>query len=231
MFLATNGIVASRGINPLWTGLLTYHTADNTPNDALGVANGTLTNGATYATGKINNGFSLDGVNDYVSLGVVSAYNFGTGSFTISCWAYLTSDTYFKALLGIGGYSDTVNGFTIYVKPTQKVEVWRRVDSGGTYTTIGSTADNSFTLNAWHHVVLRRNSGTIDIFIDNTKTNIATGATYSLGSATGTSLIGDNGFSLPMPGKIDEIGVWGRDLSDSEVTELYNSGSGKQYPN
>ena len=54
--------------NPLWNGLQAYYTADNTPNDALGTYNGVLTNGATYGTGIINQGFSLDGVNDYVSV-------------------------------------------------------------------------------------------------------------------------------------------------------------------
>ena len=32
-------------------------------------------------------------------------------------------------------------------------------------------------------------------------------------------------------GILDEIGVWDRELTSTEVTELYNSGSGKQYPN
>ena len=51
------------GSNPLWNGLQAYYTADNTPNDALGNYNGTLTNDATYDTGIINQGFSLNGVN------------------------------------------------------------------------------------------------------------------------------------------------------------------------
>jgi hypothetical protein len=31
--------------------------------------------------------------------------------------------------------------------------------------------------------------------------------------------------------KLDAIGVWNRVLTATEVTELYNSGNGKQYPN
>ena len=53
----------------IWNNLVAYYTADNTANDAKGTYNGTLVNGTTYATGKINNGFSFDGVNDYVDLG------------------------------------------------------------------------------------------------------------------------------------------------------------------
>jgi hypothetical protein len=30
-------------------------------------------------------------------------------------------------------------------------------------------------------------------------------------------------------GKIDEVNIWNKELSASEITELYNSGNGKQY--
>lgn len=229
MFLATNGIVASRGINSLWTGLLTYHTGDNTPNDALGVANGTLTNGATYATGKINNGFSLDGVNDYVDLGAVSAYNFGTSDFSISFWINWGASGPNKAIFSIGGYATTDLSLSIYAN-SDKISVWRRA-SGGSYSLIGDTTAGTININTWYNVVLRRNGSTIDVFINNTKYTLTTGASYSLGNSTGTCMIGENGYGLYYQGKVDELGVWSRALSDSEVTELYNSGSGKQYPN
>jgi len=31
--------------------------------------------------------------------------------------------------------------------------------------------------------------------------------------------------------KIDAVNVWQKELTQSEITELYNSGNGKQYPN
>ena len=62
----------------LWNDLLAYYTADNTPNDALGNYNGTLVNGATYGTGIINQGVSLDGINDYVDMGNVLDFDGST---------------------------------------------------------------------------------------------------------------------------------------------------------
>ena len=42
-----------------------------------------------------------------------------------------------------------------------------------------------------------------------------------------TTIIG----AYEFPGIIDEVGLWdGKALTATEVTELYNSGSGKQYP-
>ena len=68
----------------LWNNLLAYYTADNTANDAKGTYNGTLTNGATYSTGKIGSGFQLDGINDYVNMGDVM--DIGLNSFTFNTW-------------------------------------------------------------------------------------------------------------------------------------------------
>ena len=36
---------------------------------------------------------------------------------------------------------------------------------------------------------------------------------------------------LPSGTNLDELNVWAKELTSSEVTELYNSGNGKQYPN
>ena len=86
MFLINPYILGGGAVaNPLWNDLLAYYTADNTPNDALGNYNGTLTNGATYGTGIINNGFSLDGVNDYINMGNILDFD-GTTPFSFNFW-------------------------------------------------------------------------------------------------------------------------------------------------
>ena len=49
--------------------------------------NGTLTNGPTWTTGKINNALSFDGTDDYVNAGNPPSLNL-TSSFTLSAWVY-----------------------------------------------------------------------------------------------------------------------------------------------
>jgi hypothetical protein len=51
---------------------------------------GTLINGPTFATGKYGNAISLDGVNDYVSLGNPAELQL-TGSMTLSAWVNASS--------------------------------------------------------------------------------------------------------------------------------------------
>ena len=227
MFLINPYILqASGGAFPS-TGLLAYYTADNTPNDALGTYNGTLVNGATYGTGIINQGFSLDGVNDYVDLGVNPQYDFGTNDFTFSIWAYWTINRAYNAIFDIGDYFGTNNSFCLYANSSQKLDLWYR-NSSGSYFEIGTTGTGTFVINTWNHVVVRRTSNTIDIFINNVKYNLSTTFTAPLGNATGDSKIGYNGYGFFI-GKLDEFAAFNRALSDSEVTELYNSGAGLQY--
>ena len=47
----------------------------------------------------------------------------------------------------------------------------------------------------------------------------------------GTNGSKQNSYFAPSGSKVDAVNVWNKELTQSEITELYNSGNGKQYPN
>ena len=97
--------------NPLWNGMLAYYTGDNTADDAKGTANGTLTNGATYGTGKINGGFSFDGINDTITLSnTVTKFSSST-PFTYNVWVKAVSRTGFIYMDANATTAGTAIGF------------------------------------------------------------------------------------------------------------------------
>jgi len=233
MYVFQHGIIASSNggatPNPLWDGLVAYYTADNTPNDALGTYNGTLTNGATYATGKINNGFSLDGVNDFVSISPIMGGTVSgpTSPHTYSAWIYPTNVTDQYNFIFQNG--DTTRGSSIALN-TNKICYFYK---GGSYV-LASTA--TLTVNTWNHVLITYDGGGLN------NSNVSfylngvfdkTVSTPSWGTETGSygyTQIGKYvASSHYFNGKIDELGIWNRALTPTEVTELYNSGSGLQY--
>ena len=60
---------------------------DGNANDIIGPHQGTLQNGATFAAGRVGQAFSLDGVDDEITIAHSSALNFGpTDSFTVDAW-------------------------------------------------------------------------------------------------------------------------------------------------
>lgn len=216
--------------NPLWSSLTNYYTFDSTPNDAKGTANGTLVNSATYATGKINNGLSINGTNSYVTLPSNST-NLGT-SFTVSAWIYRTSSTALQTI-----YSNIQNvpfdGFLFHISNDRLTVLIR---NSGTASSISSVS--TLAINTWYHVSVIVNSTGLckgyvnnsEVFSFNPSVNVnypiitfpAIGA-YKYGATSGD-------IDLYFPGRIDELSLFNTVLNTSQLTELYNSGSGKQYP-
>jgi len=213
--------------NPLWDTLTNYYTFDSTPNDAKGTSNGTLINGLGYSAGKINNGLDFDGINDSFSL----ADNFfkPSGDFTVSFWFNLTLvlDTF---LLDIGGgqqgYGD---GLTIYRPNGSTLRLY--IDGSNILPVLGT-----INVNTWYHLTLTHKTSTnykiyINGVLDNTlgtAKNISFPATTY--GAFGSGKSASSTYSSFNTFKGDELAFFNSELTSSQALELYNSGSGKQYP-
>ena len=235
MFLINPYILQASG-NPLWDGLQAYYTADNTPNDALGNFNGTLTNGATYGTGIINNGFSFDGVNDYVDLGNNLDFD-GSTPFSFNVWMNQTS-AQAASLISKKGGASTYTGYRIAITSNRQIQVLFNSDFTTNDRLQITTGTNSFTIGVFNMITVTydgsKNTSGISVYVDGTSISFSTNANSLTGSISnsttakvGAFVVGSQYFN----GILDEVGVWNKELSSSEVTELYNSGAGKQYPN
>lgn len=214
--------------NPLWDNLSNYYTLDNTPNDAKGTSNGTLINGLGYAVAKINNGLNFDGINDSFSL----PDNFfkPSGDFTVSFWLNVSNlaDSF---VLDIGGgqqgYGD---GLTIYI-PGGTGGSLRLYINGGYICVFGAISANT-----WYHCVLTHKTstnyktylnGSIANTLVTTKQIVFPATTYG---AFGSGKSGASTYNYFNAFKGDELAFFNSELTSTQVTELYNSGSGKQYP-
>ena len=219
--------VLGGGANPLWDGLLAYWTADNTTDDALGNYNGTLVNGATYGTGIINQGFSLDGVNDYVTMGNVLDFD-GSTPFSFSCWVYINA-LGVDAIFGKSQQSP-YNGYGLHIQ-TDSLYYFHL---GG--SSLLQVSSGPVILNSWHHIVITYNGNKTHSGFKMYINNVSKTPLNTYGSFTGSSSsslpfeVGRQGNAWYFDGRVDEIGAWNRELTSLEVTELYNSGAGKQYP-
>ena len=97
----------------------------------------------------------------------------------------------------------------------------------GTDGTGGSDAvvNNPLALNQWHHIVMTYNGNQIKLYINGIlkATTNYSGAMNTLGNS-GIS-IGEsnqaNGYWNHTEGKIDNVGIWNRELTLSEIQQLY----------
>ena len=220
-------------VNPLWDGLQGYWNADNNPNDSKGTYNGVLTNGATYGTGIINNGFSFDGVNDLVNMGDV--LDIRLDSWTYNFWVKPTVVGAYVALIT---KSPVLNQQRWWILLNAgKVEfslhpagAYRRQFTGN--STIVAGVETMIS------VVVNRN-GPVKIYVNSIEEtvslgNISTNDITSLNAEefnTGDNLVFGtfSNSQYPYNGIMDEISIFKAIKTQSEITELYNGGEGLQY--
>jgi len=82
--------------------------------------------------------------------------------------------------------------------------------------------------NDYYFVTAVRNSGTIKIYVNGSEED---SGSSSEGISAADTFIGTHaGLSTYFDGKIDETGFWDKALTSTEITALYNSGTGIAYP-
>ncbi|MCP5096845.1 MAG: hypothetical protein GY943_14945, partial [Chloroflexi bacterium] len=71
--------------------IISWWPGDGNANDIRGGYDGTLINGASFASGKVGQAFSFDGVDDGVIVPNPSMLNFGVGAdFSLTAWIRIT---------------------------------------------------------------------------------------------------------------------------------------------
>jgi hypothetical protein len=90
--------------------------------------------------------------------------------------------------------------------------------------------------NTWYHVVAVRKMGQIHKLYINGVDQSATQTEGNVNNVAGytanqpMSLGGLSDINLPALCDLDGVNMWTKTLTQAEITELYNSGAGKQYP-
>ncbi len=168
--------------------------------------------GATWVTGKVGGALSFDGSSDVVDVG--DAYGSGAPSLSVSLWMKSSQSSGNKTL--IGKYDNTVPGSS-----------WMMWSSGTAiifYTNPGSAnltgVANVFN-DVWHHVVVTYNGVTKTIYVDGALDN-SVAYSGALNSNTTSVKIGSSVGIGDYLGQIDDVRIYNRVLSASEVKALYN---------
>jgi hypothetical protein len=138
----------------------------------------------------------FDGTGDYLSISSSTAFNFGTGNFTIQGWVYMLSYTTGPALFG------TTNGATTgyYVNLGGDINSLRVTsNASGSWTdNITVSAGNGVPLNTWTHIALVRNGSSLILYKNGVNVaNTNSAASWNFSSPNNAGYIGrvSNGVS------------------------------------
>ena len=105
----------------------------------------------------------FDGSSDYLSLAVSSDFQFGSGDFTIECWA-LAFDEGTDDILGI--YNTGSNRRTFALRKDQTESMQFLFSSDGSSGASIDSADGIISLNTWHHYAVVRKDLEYTIYLD-----------------------------------------------------------------
>jgi hypothetical protein len=213
------------------SGLVSWWRAEGNANDSIGTNNGTPLGGITYTNGEVGQAFVFNNTTSYISVPASSSLNVGTNNgFTIECWIQ-------------------PNAINVTVSPapiiewdsatTDGMELWSQFGALAVsiYDTSGNnykfnTVNNLLNTNSFQHVALTydKSSGNAVLYYNGVAvTNANFGSvtpqtTYpvNIGRRTGQPI--GNGDTYG--GLMDELSLYNRALSASEIQADYATGGG-----
>ncbi len=237
---ASQGAISSH----IFTSVISDHTIEATfdisdPNDALvgcwrfdegvgttaqdssGSGNtATLVNGPIWTIGRINGGLSFDGVDDAVQIGTG---NLNVSSGAIAFWAYAENFADSTQFLFGHATQPWANRIQLYTNDTSGSLGLGLGDSHTRHQNI-----QNLNTNTWYHVTLTWHGTNYVVYVD--------GQAKANGTYTGLSVlgsyadIGNNGNSSErnegFNGLVDEVHIYNRALSATEVQAVYNEYAG-----
>jgi hypothetical protein len=207
--VAVTGLVAAYGFNET-TGTI---ASDATGNNRTGTVNGAVWN----AAGRFGGALSFDGVNDIVTVADANALDLTTGM-TLSAWVRpVTLSGWRTALL-----KEATNGLTYALYAHDNVpQPAAYANIGGVERSAAGTA--ALALNTWSHLAATYDGTTLRLFVNGTQVSSQTMA-GSITASTGALRIGGNTvWGEYFAGLIDEVRIYNRALTASELTTDMNA--------
>jgi len=205
----------------LITNSSNYYKLESDGTDS--VSGNTLTaTGGSYTTGIIGNGYKFG-----TKLNSATSPFTGTGDWTINLWATTTTTGSLQWVADIGNSAQAANTIIYFYVSTGNVLI---VDTAGA-NIITSTLDP--TGGAWKMITLTKSGDNFKLYMNATASTTGSRAGINLGSNLWSVGYDNPNSRGSWGGVMDEVGLWTRALSDSEVASLYNSGApgtAQQYP-
>lgn len=204
--------------------------ASGTREDAHGSNHLAQSGGVGVAAGRLGSAADFDGSDDYLEINDNASLSAGDIDLTLACWVYFDSVSGVRDIAGkwsSGGFGE----YWLDLDSSGRLR-WRGGDTGGSHWSVSATTFGAVTTGTWYFVVGWHDAAANEVGISVNGTTSDT-ASWSAGAGDNERPFrvgAQHGAANPLDGRVDAVAFWKRKLSASEITQLYNSGNGLDYP-
>ncbi len=205
-------------------GLVGWWPFNGNANDESGNGNNGIVNGATLTTdrnGNVNSAYNFDGVDDYI---VTNNFFNASTDFSFSCWVQSNSNATMQTIVNTEPHHILIYGINPWWAGVGKI--------GFVYGTGTVWVNSSYyfsnqtpSLNNWVYHMVVKNNYTWSFYENGTLTNSYL-ALSQPGSIITQLVFGHCDPSVcseAFSGKLDDIAIYNRALTQQEITALYTS--------
>jgi hypothetical protein len=225
--LDTN-LITSAVCTPPPANMISWYPGEGNANDIQGSNNGTLLNGTTFATGKVNQAFIFDGVDDEVQ--VANHVSLEPQTLTVDFWFNSATPGAEAFLLSKGAQGCSFPSYSVN-KAGSKGGLAFDVTINGVVVRSPFSPATVFDGN-WHFFAGTYDGKAVRLFIDGQEVGTGTAAagnvTYAL-SSTNDLFFGTYPESCKAEfhynGLLDEVELFSRALTQTEIQDIYDAGS------
>jgi len=198
-------------------GLLGWWPFEGNGNDLSLLANNAANFGATYTAdrfGNANFAVSFNGISSYMQVATPGFALDALGEFTYSVWVKKQVQSSSGVVVMSG--DNTTGNFISNVQGMNEIQFGtNKQQSAWIWLTC------PHTLSVWDHIVATYNAGTMKLYKNGVYQSMATFTYTGTISAVQPLWFGRGPGGNYYTGDADDIGIWSRELSQSEISELY----------
>ena len=196
------------------TGLIIYYSFDNAIYDLYNVASLNLTGSISYVTGRRGQALSLTNTAAVAPTNYLSSSYVLPSTFTVSLW-FQTPNTSVGSMVfcAASNISLVTGSISIYFSSGYLGCAYSDIANNGLAYAISA--------NTWYHAAITYNSGSMLLYVNGSLSgNTVTGTNSKSGFTLGGGR--DTLTQYPFTGYIDDLRIYNRILTGSELTAIYN---------
>ncbi len=234
--ISSNAILTVIPCSPAPSGLVDWWPGEGNANDIVGTNNGTLVGGVSYAAGEVGQAFSFDGTSGYVAIPDSPSLDSLITNITIELWmksGQTNANSDWKGIVTKGNST----AWQLKAESGAKTLNWCFGTSVNSYQLTGTRNVND---EQWHHVAATYDGTNMFIYVDGTldASQAATGLIVPNSDlvcigANSKAYVPSCGCQEPgyfFNGLIDEVSIYNRALTASEIQAIYAAGSAGKCP-